>query len=44
MIYDEIFGKKVNYFVKFLKKGKVTVTIRSLDNSKYSTTLSITAR
>lgn len=44
LTYDEIFGKKVNYFVKFFKKGKVTITIRSLDNSKFSTTLSITAR
>ncbi len=42
--YDEVFGKKVNYFVKFFKKGKVTITFRSLDNSKFSKTLNITAR
>lgn len=42
--YDEIFGKKRNYALVFFKKGKVTITFRSLDNSKFSKTLNITAR
>ncbi len=43
LTYDEVFGNKVNYFVRFFKRGKITLTIRSLDNNKFSTTLSITA-
>ena len=31
------------YFLRFFKKGKVTITVRSTDNSKFSKELSITA-
>lgn len=33
----------IGYFLKFFKKGKVTVTIRSTDNRKFAKELSITA-
>ena len=33
----------IGYFLKFFKKGKVTITVRSTDNSKFSKELSITA-
>ena len=33
----------IGYFLKFFKKGKVTVVIRSTDNRKFSKELSITA-
>ena len=34
----------IGYFLKFNRKGKVTVTISSTDNRKFSKELSITAR
>ena len=33
----------IGYFLEFFKKGKVTITFRSTDNSKFSKELSITA-
>ena len=36
--------RNVGYFLKFNTKGKVTITFRAKDNSKFSKELSITAR
>ena len=34
---------EIGYFLKFLQKGTVTITIQSTDNRKFSKTLDITA-
>ena len=39
--YQEIMGKKVNYFLVFKKKGTATITFQSLDNSKFSKKLTV---
>lgn len=39
--YQEIMGKKVNYFLEFHRAGTATVTFSSLDNVKFSKNLTV---